>query len=491
MNIAFVVSESVPFAKTGGLADVAGTLPGAVKGYGHDVRVCMPKYAQVSAAGLHLKKMQFKLSVPVGSKKIIAAVWQGRMRHDVPVYFIEQESYFDREYLYGAPEGDYPDNDERFIFFNRAALELFYALKFKPDIIHCHDWQTGLIPAYLKSAYIHAAFYARTSSVFTIHNIAYQGLFEKNSLLKAGLSWNLFSMEGLEYYDKISFLKAGIVYADFITTVSPTYAHEIQTSREYGFGLEGVLKTHAKKMAGILNGIDYEEWNPQKDACIAETFDPPNNYEGKKRCKEDIQKIFNLQVSEKIPLFGIVSRLASQKGLDILTSILSIILRENIQLVILGTGDISYHQLLKKYAQAYTNVFGIALKFDNQTAHKIYAGSDFFLMPSHYEPCGLGQMIAMRYGAIPIVMKTGGLTDTVIDYESHPHKGNGVVFNRYEPMALVGAILRAMRYWNHPVDKKHILNHMSSANFTWENSAKQYCGLYANIRKNQKISTRI
>lgn len=487
MNIVFAVSECVPFAKTGGLADVAGTLPGVIKRHGHDIRVCMPKYAHITPTAYQLKKLPIRLSIPVGKKKITASVWQGMM-NTVPVYFIDQNSYFNRQCLYGTSEGDYPDNDDRFIFFNRAVLALLYKLKFKPDIIHCHDWQTGLIPVYLKNSHKYEAFFSHTASVFTIHNIAYQGLFDKGSLVKSGLDWKLFTMEGLEYYDKMSFLKAGIVYSDFITTVSPTYAHEIQSSGEFGFGMEGVLKSQSKKILGILNGIDYEEWDPRTDKLITATYNPPDDCAGKKICKREIQSSFSLTQEETVPLFGMVTRLVSQKGFDLLTSILSIILREHIQLVILGTGDIAYHQLLKKYAQAYKNVFNVSLKFDNKLAHKIYAGSDFFLMPSRYEPCGLGQMIAMRYGSIPIVMKTGGLADTVIDFEAKPAKGNGVVFKRYEPMALVGAFLRAIRYWKNSHNKRIITANMSTVNFTWERSAKKYCDLYHDILKYSPVA---
>lgn len=480
MNIAFIASECTPFAKTGGLADVVGSLPHWIQSFGHDVRVFIPKYRGITPERYPIKRISSHIPVTIRHLSIKTPIWQGMLAKKVPIYFIEYNRYFDRDYLYGTPEGDYPDNDKRFIFFTRAVFEVMKHIDFRPDIIHCNDWQTGLFPAYLKNTYHHTPFLNRTRSIFTIHNIAYQGIFSKRTLERAELNMNLFTIDGLEYYNHVCFLKAGIVYSDCITTVSPTYAREIQSSSEFGYGMEGILRKRSKDLYGILNGIDDQEWNPRNDRLLASSF-APSRMNGKKKCKQDLQKIFSFKISERIPCIGIVSRLAAQKGFDLLAKILDTVLSKDIQIVILGTGDRVYLQLLLRVVNRHPKNFGIALRFDNELAHKIYAGCDFFLMPSRYEPCGLGQMISMRYGTIPIVMKTGGLADTVIDYGRDPVHGNGITFETYESHALLDAINKALHYWQNRKDRTMILKNLFKADFGWKNSAQKYNELYLKV----------
>jgi starch synthase len=482
MKIAFLSSECVPFAKTGGLADVAGTLPRWIHAEKHDIRVFMPKYRQITPEKYKLTKLNIELSVPMPYGTERGDLYQSELPGGCPVYCIDHKTYFNREFLYGTPNGDYADNDERFIFFSKAVLEALKRLSFIPDIIHCNDWQTGLVPAYIKT--IHAADreLGAVKCVFTVHNIAYQGVFDKMAMEKAGFPWELFNPEKLEYYDQLCFLKAGIVYADQITTVSPTYAKEIESSSEFGFGMEGVLAARARDLSGIINGIDYDEWNPAADAHIARHF-TIKEMAGKQACKHDLQQLFPMKSDPHIPLFGIVSRLAAQKGLDILADALDILHKLPLQIIILGTGDIKFMTLLEEYAQKYPQFLGLSLKFDNGLAHKIYAGCDFFLMPSKYEPCGLGQMIAMRYGTIPVVMKTGGLADTVVDYGEKPLKGNGVCMNEYSASCLVDTVRRAVLYGENPRVRKAIMSHIAKTDFTWKASAKKYIKLYQKALK--------
>ncbi|MCM8763128.1 MAG: glycogen synthase, partial [Candidatus Omnitrophica bacterium] len=374
MKIAVCSSEVVPFAKTGGLADVSGALPLALKKLGHEVIIIMPKYKQVLDAGFRLRKI---------SPDVLVNDEIG-----VPVYFIEHEQFFNRPGLYGEKTGDYPDNLDRFSHYSRRALELLKEIDFKADIIHCHDWQSALVIIYLKNLYNKDPFYAGIKTLFTIHNIGYQGLFSKEEFPKLGLDWGLFNMEALEFYDKINLLKGGIVFSDAINTVSVKYSKEIQT-KEFGFGLEGVLHKRKDTLFGIINGLDYSIWNPATDKYIFKRYSL-KKLSDKYKNKEALQKLCGLP-KKNVPLFGMVSRLAAQKGLDIFALAIEQFCKLELQLVILGTGDLKYHVILEDIAKRYPKVVSLHLKFDDPLAHKIYAGCDIFLMPSHYEPCGLGQ----------------------------------------------------------------------------------------------------
>ena len=456
MKILLCSSEVVPFAKTGGLADVAGSLPLYLKKLKADIRVCMPKYKCVNVKGRKAK-----------------------MAGSIPVYFIQNDKYFNRPFLYGTEKGDYPDNLERFSFFSKAVLELLKKEDFKPDVIHCNDWQTALIPVYLKTIYKDDTFYKDIKTVLTIHNMAYQGTFAKEQYPAIGIGWEHFHMEGLEFYGIVNLMKGGLVFSDYITTVSPTYSKEIQTS-EFGCKLEGVLAKRKDALAGILNGIDYDEWNPGQDKELFRRYSHSLAAD-KVYNKVGLQKECGLPVQPDIPLLGVVGRLAHQKGFDILAEKINEICSMNLQFVLLGTGDEVYHKLMHDIAKKYPKKTSINIKFDAILAKRIYAGSDMFLMPSRYEPCGLGQLISLRYGTIPIVRKTGGLADTITEFNIQTQEGNGFIFEEYSAEELLNAIKRALDVYK---DRKLWLNLVKKAmeyDFSWDSSAKEYIKLYKKV----------
>src|SRR5258708_6035947 len=405
MKILFAASECVPFCKTGGLGGGMGELREESAKKRQDVRMIRPKYKAIRAQGFNLKETGEGVRVPIGSRIETGDIRAAKTEKGVPVYFINHEGYFGRSGLYRSPEGDYPDNAERFIFFSRAVLEACKAMNFRPDIIHCHDWQTGLIPAYLKVLHSTDAFFQHTATVFTIHNIAYQGVYPKDTMALTGFPWSEFTMDKLEFYDHISFLKAGLTYADKLTTVSPTYAKQIQNSPEFGRGMEGTLRARSKDLEGILNGLDLEEWNPEHDPFLAKPFDAESR-EGRKDCKASLQQSLKFQKSPRTPLLGMVARVDQQKGIDLLAQIVPSLMDEGVQLVVLGQGDPALVSRLEKFETQFPRSFRMRSDFNEPLAHHIYGGSDLFLMPSRFEPCGLGQFIAMRYGAIPVVINT-------------------------------------------------------------------------------------
>lgn len=456
MKILIAASEVVPFAKTGGLADVAGALPLALEELNQDVIIAMPRYKAVAGSKFAMQRLKEDISSSTIGKNI-------------RVYFIENDSYFNREGLYGNKNGDHKDNLDRFSFFCKRTLQLLKEINFKADIIHVHDWQAALIPVYLKTVYTNDAFYEKIKTILTIHNIGYQGIFSKEEFPKLGLDWSLFALDGLEFYNKVNILKGGIEFSDLINTVSPMYSKEIQT-KEFGFGLEGVLNRRKSSLFGILNGLDYSIWNPETDKFIAKNYSLdslPDKYKN----KQDLLKLCKLPQKKEVPLFGIVSRLAEQKGFDILVMAMEKICKLNLQLVILGTGDLKYHNLLEGMAKKYPKVISLHLKFDDALAHKIYAGSDIFLMPSKYEPCGLGQMISLRYGTIPLVFKTGGLADTVT-------KDNGFVFDVYNKEELLKAVKKAIAAFAKKEKWEKLMLKALQHNFSWKESAKKYLDLY-------------
>ena len=459
MKVLLCASEVVPFAKTGGLADVAGALPLALESLGVEVIVALPRYKGVQEPKFSLKRLNDHVSYTVIGKK-------------TKVYFIENEGYFYRDGLYGDKSGDYKDNLDRFSFYCKEALALLKEIRFKPDIVHVHDWQACLIPVFLKTTLRKDPFYADIKTVLTIHNIGYQGLFSKEEFPKLGLDWGYFTMDTLEYYDKVNILKGGMVFSDLINTVSTTYSKEIQT-KEFGFGLEGVLNKRKDSLFGIINGLDYSIWDPEKDTHIAKVFSP-KDIEEKYVNKRDLQKVCGLPMKKDIPLIGIVSRLAEQKGFDILAEGIDSLCRMNLQMVILGTGDLKYHQILEAMVKKYPKVISLHLKFDDTLAHKIYAGSDIFLMPSKYEPCGLGQMISLKYGTIPVVFKTGGLADTV-------NKENGFVFDRYSKDELIKTTKKTVDAYAQQKKWALLMKRAMKCDFSWAESAKQYVKLYKKV----------
>jgi starch synthase len=463
MKILFCSSEVVPFAKTGGLADVSGALPIALEKQGVEVNVCMPKYGSIKEQDYHIKKLDDKVSYCKIGKKI-------------KVYFIANENYFNRSGLYGDKIGDYVDNLDRFVFYSRETLNLLKQINFKPDIIHCNDWQTSLIPVYLKTIYSKDSFYKKIKTLLTIHNLAYQGLFGKDQYPKLGLDWSLFNIDGLEFYDKINILKGGIVFSDLISTVSEAYAKEIQT-KEFGCGLEGILLKRKKSLSGIINGLDYELWDPAIDNLIFKKYSP-ETLDDKFINKKKLQEECGLEQNKNALLFGFVGRLAEQKGIDIITNNMDTMFKSNIQMVILGTGDQKYHEILEKLSLKYAKKFALYLKFDNTIAHKIYAGSDIFLMPSRYEPCGLGQMISFKYATVPLAFKTGGLADTIVDLEKNNSKGNGFLFDKYEAKAFMAKFNKAVSIHKDKNAWGKILKRIVKLDFSWQESAKKYKGLY-------------
>ncbi|MFZ5801010.1 MAG: glycogen synthase GlgA [Candidatus Omnitrophota bacterium] len=468
MKVLLCSSEVVPFAKTGGLADVAGALPIALEEVGIEVIVVMPRYQAVDIE-------KFKL------KKLNKEVYIGKIGKAVTVYFIENKEYFDRVGLYGAKEGDYPDNLERFAFFSRKVLDLLPQIKLQPDVIHCNDWQSALIPVYLKTIYKDKPFYKNIKTILTVHNLAYQGLFDKAEFPKLGLGWEVFTMDGMEFYDKINFLKGGIAYSDVVTTVSETYAKEIQTP-EFGCGLEGLLNKRKDSLSGVINGLDYSAWDPARDTLLYKPY-APGKWEDKYFNKTALQKDCGLKVDANIPLLGFVGRLAEQKGLDILAAAMNEITKLKLQMVFLGTGDVKYHNLLEGVAKKFPRLLSLSLRFDNTLAHRIYAGSDIFLMPSRYEPCGLGQMISLKYATIPLVFQTGGLADTIEDFDPLTGQGNGFVFDCYSKADLVKTIKLALYFYANKPVWNSLLSRAVTYDFSWRESAKKYRELYENLKK--------
>jgi starch synthase len=476
LKILFASSEVAPFAKTGGLADVSASLPSALADSGHQVIIVMPLYRTIKQGDFDLVPFENPLEVSFNGEIIEEKIFFAQRVRNPTVYFIQQDKFFDREALYGTPEGDYPDNAERFIFFSRGILQAAKSINFQPDIIHCNDWQTGLVPVYLRSLYKTDPFLQNMRVIFTIHNLAYQGIFPKEYMRTSELPSEVFSMDGIEYYNKMNFMKAGIVFADFITTVSEKYAHEIRTS-EFGYGLEGVLENRQSNLFGVLNGVDYSQWSPESDPHIAANYHLMD-LSGKQECKKDLMNIFQLSGSKDWPVIGMISRLADQKGFDILAEALNELLKRNLFLVILGKGDEKYERQFGKIAEEYKGRVGVKIAFDNALAHKIEAGSDMFLMPSRYEPCGLNQMYSLKYGTIPVVRATGGLDDTIREFDPKTGEGNGFKFEDYSSQALIAAVEKAISVFNTKDAWRRLMDNAMKEDFSWTKSANKYEEIY-------------
>ncbi len=452
MKVAFVASEAIPHAKTGGLADVVGTLPGHLRKLGAEAVTFLPKYPGIKGTCIDELDIEMK-----GRHHV-------RIFQDGYFCFIDYPRYYERTGLYGTEKGDFLDNCERFTLFCKAVTILLEKGHF--DVVHCHDWQSGLIPLYIKEQAIPA------KSVFTIHNLGYQGKFPRNKFPLLGINKSYFTPEGIEYYGDINFLKAGILYADRVTTVSENYAREIQTP-ELGFGLDGVLRTRSAQLVGIVNGIDYSQWNPETDKLINSTY---CDYAGKQSNKDFL--VSECHLDPCVPLIGMVSRVAEQKGFDILVKAFDDMMTIGFGFVLLGFGDKQYHEKLKRFESVYRRRVCVNIKFDNTLAHRIYAGSDFFLMPSQYEPCGLGQLISLRYGTVPIVRATGGLADTVTGFQSETMHGNGFVFTDYTSAALVKAFSRAHEAYSQKQVFQQLSEKCMTYDFSWKGSAKKYLAMY-------------
>ena len=479
LKLLFAVSEMVPYAKTGGLGDVAGALPGALLRRGCDVRVCLPCYRVVRERAGEMGRAISRLRVPLGGASLETGVLETRTAQGVPVYAVEREDLFDRPNLYRNAAGDYYDNLERFAFFSRAALLACGEMGFVPDLVHCHDWQTGLMPPLL------GAFFPRAGSVFTIHNLGYQGLFPADRLPATGLDADrCFHPEGVEYWGGISLLKAGIVYADAVTTVSPTYAEEIQTP-EFGMGLEGVLRNRRSSLHGILNGADYARWDPGADPCLPARYGP-DRMAGKTRCKEALIRELGLDARlEQRPLIGVVSRLDRQKGLDLLIDVLDDLWALDVGLVVLGTGDPVIEEALRVAGGQLGGRMALRLDFDEPLAHRITAGTDLFLVPSRYEPCGLTQMHAMRYGSVPVVRATGGLQDTVSAWDPRTGRGNGFKFTEAAPGAVLDALRQAVSLFDRHGPWEALRKAAMKADFSWDASAARYVTLFEDVLRSR------
>jgi 1,4-alpha-glucan branching enzyme len=479
LHIVMVCPELVPFAKTGGLADMASALAPALEQLGHNVSLIMPAYRHAFHADVPLQETGIRVTALVNGTMQDAEVLTGRIGRAIRVYLIRADRYFDRAHLYGTPEGDYPDNVERFAFFSRAALELLGKIS-PPDVLHAHDWQAALAIVFLKTQPERYPGLAAVGTVLTVHNLGYQGLFSSDDWRFLDLDESFFSRDGLEFYGQINLLKAGLVFADVITTVSPTYAREIRTP-DYGFGLEGVLQQRGKDVVGILNGADYAVWNPAADPFVAKNFSP-EDLSGKQACKADLQRTFGLPQKPDVPLLAMVSRLAAQKGLDLVEAVLNQLLERDLQLVLLGAGDKRYQEFFQTATLQYLGRMGVRISFDEALAHKIEAGADIFLMPSRYEPSGLNQLYSMKYGTIPVVRATGGLKDSVEEFNSVRGNGTGFLFESYNGDAFLDAIDRALTAFRRKDDWTTLMKNAMARDYSWSRSASEYAALYRRLR---------
>jgi len=478
MRILYVGSEAVPFAKTGGLADVVGSLPKSVKELGHEPVVMIPRYQ-----GIKVKEPPAvsSLTIPLGGVWRFCSVAESDEPMEVRFFFLDYPAYFDRENLYQASNQDYPDNPERFAFLSLAALEFAKRAPSPPDIIHCHDWQSSLVPVYLKTLYRDDPFFRKTKTLLTIHNLAFQGIFSRSVLSRVSLPEELFNPDQMEFYGNLNFLKGGILFADKLSTVSLKYSQEILTP-EFGCGLEGVLLKRAGDLTGILNGVDYSEWSPTSDRWLSKTYSA-ENLAGKKACKADLLKEFQLQYSLERPLIGIVSRLADQKGFDLLYEIADAIVAEGASLVVLGTGEEKYCRFFLELQEKYPLYVSAKITYDERLAHMIEGGADIFLMPSRFEPCGLNQIYSLRYGTIPIVRATGGLDDTIKD-DSEAGEVNGFKFSAYSPGELLATIRRALQVYQNRERWEALMRSGMGQDFSWRRSAEQYLDLYQSLMSN-------
>lgn len=495
LKILFMSSEVHPLAKTGGLADVSMALPKALINLGHDVRIAMPCYKSIDRSKFSIEYVtDFPLKINNFTHNCIIrkteikcaqAKKRSKTQPSLPIYLIDSYEYFDREGLYSAGDIDYIDNARRFGYFCRASLEMLDKIDFIPDIIHMNDWQTAIAPLLIRRVYGNEKTFKNTATVFTIHNLQYQGVFDMQSLVDLDLTWQYYSPEYLEYYGKINLMKAGLIFSDVINTVSDTYASEIQNG-PLGMGLEGLLSTKKNDIYAITNGIDYDEWNPETDLNLAEKYCAKSYAQKKPACKRDLQKACGLPEKD-VPLIGMVSRLADQKGLDIIERSMPELMKLDVQFVLLGTGEQRYIEMLYHFLKLYPEKCAFFLKFDAFVASKIYAGSDFFLMPSRFEPCGMSQLISLKYGTIPIVRATGGLADTISGFDPRTQQGNGFSFIDYNETALLNCIEHALVIYQNRQMWNVLVKNAMNCDFSWDVSARKYEELYQKAMMKHKI----
>jgi starch synthase len=479
MHIAFAASECVPFSKTGGLADVVGALPRALAALGHQVSVYVPRYRQTKLTDP--QTVVRSITIPFDDKYRFCSVVTAGTSAGVRFYFVDYPPYFDRDALYGTAAGDYPDNAERFALFSRAVIEATKILGV-PHVFHCHDWQSALVPVMLRTLYAEDPAFREVGTVFTIHNMGYQGLFPPDTLPLLMLPWELLTISKMEFFGQVNFLKGALVLSDYVTTVSKKYSQEIQTT-EYGFGLEGVLRNRAATVTGILNGVDYDEWSPQTDKFTVAKYSP-QDLTGKQKCKQDLLTAFGLTTAanSKVPVIGIVSRFAAQKGFDLIAQIIDRLAREEMIMLVLGSGDKLYEEMFQRLNKQFPNKFVAKVAFDNAIAHKIEAGADMFLMPSRYEPCGLNQIYSLKYGTVPIVRATGGLDDTIDPWDARTGKGTGFKFSDYTGEALLATIRQALLAYQDPSSWQTLMRNGMSRDFSWGASAREYGKIYDRVR---------
>lgn len=482
MKILFAASEAVPFVKTGGLGDVVGALAPVLAKEGHDVRVIIPQFSTISQEYLSQMTHVCDFEVQLGWRRQYCGI-EMLQKDGVTWYFMDNKYYFGRPYIYGMGGDEY----ERFGFFCRSVLNMLPLIDFQPDVIHAHDWQSGMIPALLKIQYAHLPFYSGIRTVFTIHNLQYQGIFgirEVQDIL--GLGDSLWTDDKLECFGCANFLKAALVYTDLITTVSPSYAEEIQTAY-YGERLDGLLRARHRELFGVLNGIDINEYNPATDSHIKQNYSL-DHLEGKAACKQALQEEMGLKVRPDVPLIGMVGRLSNQKGLDLVDYVIADIMREDVQMIVLGMGEGRYFNLFSWAEGEYPGRIAARFTMDHALAHKIYAGADIFLMPSQFEPCGLSQMIAMRYGTVPVVRETGGLRDTVLSYNEFSGEGNGFTFFNYNAHDMLHTIQRGIEYYHdQPEVWKTLQERGMTGDYSWDRSAKRYLELYETLFTEKSI----
>ena len=477
MKILLASSEIHPYSKTGGLADMVGALGKALARAGHKVGLVTPLYGGIRERFAGIRPLDWKLDVALGPRRVSGAVCALALNERLTIYFIDQPDFYSRPSLYQDGDVDYPDNAERFIFFSKAVVHLIPLLSWEPEVVHLHDWQAGLVPLLLKREKPPAA----PRTCVTIHNLAYQGVFPRSKYPLTNLPWDYFNMNGVEFYGHLNCLKAGIGYADVITAVSPRYAREI-TTPEFGFGLDGLLRQRQRVLFGILNGVDYEEWNTINNPFLRHPYSA-GDLSGKTAGKLELQREFGLPIDERIPLFGSITRLVDQKGVDIQLGALEEMIGANLQFVLLGSGVKAYERAYRNLANRFPSKIAVQFGYDQGLSHRIEAGCDFFLMPSRYEPCGLSQMYSLRYGTLPIVRITGGLDDTVVDIAEDQEKADGIKFAEYSSPALAKSIRKALALYAEPeLLRRYQLNGMA-ADFSWDRTAQQYVKVYEQAQK--------
>lgn len=483
-SILFCASEATPFVKSGGLADVVGSLPKALKKLGCNVRIFIPLYRSIRDAYTNLNVLEEKIFIPVGLHHFTGYLWKTQTPEGIEVYLLEKDEFFDRTYLYGNPDpqrGDYEDNAERFIFFSRSVYSLCLHINWVPNIMHLHDWQAALIAPYLKHHWQHDPTFKSVKCVLTVHNLAFQGIFSGPYYTLTHLPAEFFTMEGMEYWGQCNFLKGGIVCSDFVTTVSPTYMRQIQTP-EHGYGLDGVLRNRSDRLTGILNGIDFDIWNPSNDPYLPVPFDH-ENLAAKKICKKHLLRETGLlpDLLNK-PLCATIGRMTHQKGYDLIHAIAPRIFERDGGLIVLGTGDPNLVSMFRDLKDKYPDRCATIFEFNEAMAHIIEAGADIFLMPSRFEPCGLNQMYSLRYGTVPVVHATGGLEDSVIDIRENPGEGTGIKFRTYSTDAFWEAIAAAFDLYEGNQDTwQEMQKRGMRQDFSWQRSAQEYLSLYKQV----------